>query len=68
MAQELPHDWKSEARARANRREGVPKIMDAHAFEPRVPLNRTPWLLEIGTRAIRIQSGDDKGAAALTVP
>lgn len=68
MAKKFADDRKSEARAGANRRERVSKIMDAHAFEPRVPLNRAPWLLKIGTRAIRIQSGDDKGAAALAVP
>jgi len=36
MTQELADDRKAEARARADRREGVPKIVDAHAFEARV--------------------------------
>ncbi len=68
MAQELPNDRKAEARARANRREGVPKIMDAHAFEARVPLYRPPRLFQAGPRPAHVGSGYDKGAAALAIP
>ena len=36
VAEELADDGEAETRARADRREGVPKIVDAHAFEARV--------------------------------
>jgi len=68
VAEKLADDGKSKARARANRREGVPKIMDAHPFEPRVPLNSSPRLLKVGARPIRVGAGDDKDAAAFAVP
>jgi hypothetical protein len=67
MTQELPDDWKTEARARANRREGVTKIMDAHAFEARMPLYRLPGLLQAGARPVHVCSGYDKRAAALAI-
>ncbi len=68
MAQELPDDRKAEARARANRRESVPKIMDAHAFEARVPLYRPPRLLQSRPRPAHVSSRYDEGAAALAIP
>src|ERR1700689_3065398 len=68
MAQELADDGKPKACAGANRREGVPKIMDAHPLEPRVSLNRSPGLLKIGARPIRVQSGDDEVATSLAIP
>src|SRR5271170_528592 len=48
VAEKLADDGEAEARARADRREGVPKIVDAHALEPGVPLDRPPGLLEVG--------------------
>src|SRR5271166_1013547 len=68
MAQELADDGKPKARAGANRREGVSKIMEAHPLEPCVSLNCSPRLLKVGARPIRVQSGGDEGAASLVVP
>jgi hypothetical protein len=68
MTQELSDDWQAEAGARANRCEGVPQVMDADAFEPRVPLNRSPSRLEVGTKSIDVRSRDDKGTSALAIP
>jgi|SRR5580692_6191106 hypothetical protein len=68
MAEKLADDGKPKARAGANRREGVPKIMNAHAFESRVSLNRSPGFVKIGARSISVQSGDDEGATSLAIP
>ncbi len=67
VAEKPADDRKSKARACAYRRERVPKIMDAPPFETRVPLNRSPGLLKVRARPIRVRYGDDKDAAALAV-
>src|SRR5271166_4988971 len=68
MAQKLANYRKGEARARANRREGVSKVMDAHAFEARVPLYRPPRLLQARSRPAYVGSRYDEGSSALAIP
>ena len=68
VAEKLADDRKAKARAHADRREGVTEIMDARTLEARVQLNRSPRLLEVRARPIRVQSGDDEGATSLAVP
>ena len=37
----------------------MPKIMDAHAFEPGVPLYGYQWFLEVGARPVHVGARND---------
>ena len=58
MTEELADDGEAKARPRANRRKGVPEVVQANAFESGVPTHSRPGLLQIGPRLIQLVADD----------